>query len=418
MPLNRTFFSTTSLKSTVGMLLAAVCATTISSQVSAVAQGQDWEFKVNGKRVARNVYDAALLLNESTKLIKNNCTERAVGKLKRAILLAPDLPEPHTNLAVLLARQGKLEEAKKHLLKATDSSDAPDLAFLNLATLYQTTGELDKAISVYEIYTSRTDDKGTKAALDLLRNEKAHRATTAGNTASNDYLEQSSFHGWTRWSESRMPLKIYVEPPQTDDEEPSGYKETYGNILRQSFYDWSKVSNNKIRFVFTPNERVADIKCHWTNDPQFLGGGAEAGETRFKCVSHAMVTADIYLRTKEEQGAFPYTDNAVKGTCLHEIGHALGISGHSLMVSDIMFFSTPFVESERHLSSRDRNTLLRLYDLPFDFWSWLLDLATNQENYTKWCIVIPGVMVVLLPLVMWLASLRRPKQKGKGKKKR
>ncbi len=374
------------------------------------------EFKVNGKRVGRNVYDAALLLNESIKLIRNNCIERAVSKLKRAILLAPELPEPHTNLAVLLAQQGRLAEAKSHLLKAVSSADAPDTAFLNLATLYQTTGDIEKAIANYQIYTKRTGDKSAEAALDLLRREQEHQQGGLQKRIRSDYLDQCDFHGWVRWWDSRMPLKVYIEPV-TGDEAPNGYKDSYVNLLRQSFYDWSKISSNKVRFVFTPQESAADIKCHWTNDPRYLGGGAEAGETRFKCLAHAMVSADIYLRTKEEEGAFPYTDNAVKGTCLHEIGHSLGISGHSLNVSDIMFFSTPFVESDRHISNRDKNTLLRLYNLPMDLWSSVLDFFINPETYTKWGIIGLGIATLILPSALWISSLRKRKRKGKNRKK-
>jgi predicted Zn-dependent protease len=47
-------------------------------------------------------------------------------------------------------------------------------------------------------------------------------------------------------------------------------------------------------------------------------------------------------------------------TCLHEVGHALGIDGHSADVNDVMYFS----ESAKHmgtLTRRDMVTIIRLY---------------------------------------------------------
>lgn len=45
---------------------------------------------MEGKKVAKNVYKATLLVNESVALIKKNAYERALGKLKLASIIAPD----------------------------------------------------------------------------------------------------------------------------------------------------------------------------------------------------------------------------------------------------------------------------------------------------------------------------------------
>lgn len=379
------------------------------------ASADEW-FEVNGKRVPRNVYDAALLMNDAGKLIRDNCIDRAMGKLKRAAVLAPDMPEVRSNLAVLLARQGKIAEAKTHLLKAVASPNAPETAYLNLATLYQTSGDLDKAIENYEIYVGRTNDKMTRSAVDLLRRERDVRNAAGKNKPSADYLTESNYTTRIRWADSRMPLKVYIEKPPADLE---GYKESYTNSLRQSFYDWSKAASNRVRFIFVPNERTADIRCYWTNDPRYLGDGAEAGETRMKSLGHVMASADVYLRAKEESGGFPYTDTAVKATCLHEIGHALGIVGHSLSVSDIMFFSTPFADGERQLSDRDRNTLVRLYSKPMDVNSQVVDFLLNPETYSKWGVIAIASAAVLIPIGLGLsAALKKAGKKKKNKKKR
>jgi predicted Zn-dependent protease len=57
----------------------------------------------------------------------------------------------------------------------------------------------------------------------------------------------------------------------------------------------------------------------------------------------------------------PVTDNLIRLISLHEIGHALGLIGHSHNPADIMFFSESLVDEKRDLTERDRKTLARLY---------------------------------------------------------
>ena len=47
--------------------------------------------------------------------------------------------------------------------------------------------------------------------------------------------------------------------------------------------------------------------------------------------------------------------------CLHEIGHALGLMGHSSQHNDVMYSSMPLATIDRGLSERDKNTLKYLY---------------------------------------------------------
>jgi predicted Zn-dependent protease len=55
-------------------------------------------------------------------------------------------------------------------------------------------------------------------------------------------------------------------------------------------------------------------------------------------------------------------DSAVMSAMRHELGHALGIWGHSPTETDVMFFSQ--VRDKPSISARDINTLKKIYQQP------------------------------------------------------
>ncbi len=70
----------------------------------------------------------------------------------------------------------------------------------------------------------------------------------------------------------------------------------------------------------------------------------------------------IVLLTAHAADNLPPSVNEIKGVCLHEIGHALGLNGHSPNSNDIMYCSETGSESRRpQLTVRDLATLKKLY---------------------------------------------------------
>jgi predicted Zn-dependent protease len=69
-------------------------------------------------------------------------------------------------------------------------------------------------------------------------------------------------------------------------------------------------------------------------------------------------TIRILVSSRETHSSLP--DAEMRTVCLHEIGHALGLFGHSTNNEDIMFFcGTP--SSTGALTERDRQTIGHLY---------------------------------------------------------
>lgn len=185
--------------------------------------------------------------------------------------------------------------------------------------------------------------------------------TISSNAASDDYLRQVSQEGSFRWTADHLPLNVYIE----DGRNVPGYKPAYKQMIAQAFDEWSSQSNGLISWRQASDPRNADIVCTWTDSPTIKPGAVEAGQTRTLVQTDRysgtgqLVRAQISILT--ELMGRPFTDANMYKTCLHEVGHALGLQGHSDVPSDIMY---PTVNETQvaQLKSRDINTLVKLYD--------------------------------------------------------
>ncbi len=162
-----------------------------------------------------------------------------------------------------------------------------------------------------------------------------------------------------RWQDHQMPLRIHLaRPPRGLFADPEAVLDS----VRDGITDWSDVVEPGLpsfRFVDDPGR--ADIPITWDEkppDPRWYVAHCSYDIQVFSRrwgVSHILVTAR-WWDGREASLADLY--NAV----LHEMGHALGLAGHSPDPQDVMY---PDVASGiTGLSERDRQTLIGLYRSP------------------------------------------------------
>ena len=161
-----------------------------------------------------------------------------------------------------------------------------------------------------------------------------------------------------RWPEKQMPLEVHLpRPPDGLFEDPDGIFDS----VRDGVLDWTDVAAPGVpSFVFVENKGDADIPIVWAAEPDggwYIAFCAYEGNllTKRFAVSHILVTA--------RWGDGRVADlHEVYDTVLHEMGHALGLAGHSPDAGDVM---APRVGGSRTgLTDRDRNTLKALYARP------------------------------------------------------
>jgi predicted Zn-dependent protease len=155
-----------------------------------------------------------------------------------------------------------------------------------------------------------------------------------------------------------MPLKVHLpRPPDGLFEEPDGIFDS----VRDGILDWTDVASPGVpSFEFVEDKGDADIPIVWAAEPD--GGWYIAfcayeglGQARRLSVSHILVTG------RWQDGRLADLHD-VHRVLLHEMGHALGLMGHSPDSGDIM--GGPPREDVAGLSQRDRTTLKMLYARP------------------------------------------------------
>ena len=191
-------------------------------------------------------------------------------------------------------------------------------------------------------------------------------------TGTGDYFSEVKLTpvGYLIWSQ--FPVKVYVQRPTDSTESPSSLQrfQNWVDAVLQAVREWS---------VYLPLEVVAqpaaaDISILRSRPPLEASLNRETGKLNLPRARSAQTRYEFYLRSAvdapEEVLSHRFTiqlspDQTLEytiATARHELGHALGIWGHSPLESDTMYFSQ--VRNSPQISARDINTLKRIYEQP------------------------------------------------------
>jgi predicted Zn-dependent protease len=171
-------------------------------------------------------------------------------------------------------------------------------------------------------------------------------------SASDQYFDQvkPSPAGYMIWSQ--FPVKVYVAPL------PKGVllqEDKWQAAIASALQAWTPF----LPLQLTAQSTEADIRIQGTSPKRRSGGRVRSAETQYefyvsdrKTLAHRMT---IYIRPNQ-------TEAYIRAAARHELGHALGIWGHSPNPQDTMYFSQ--VRTPANVSPRDLNTLKLIYTQP------------------------------------------------------
>jgi hypothetical protein len=177
-------------------------------------------------------------------------------------------------------------------------------------------------------------------------------------------------------SAGAIPVFVHVSDPA---------QAAFLPCLYWSLDRWTAATNERIRFRMVT--RLSEAKISITLEPGLTladggrgnGDPNAVGDTRYKIKNNTLPVVPLvmvpfmsFFQTMElkitvKTGLPTSTEpmltrqQRVSAVMLHELGHALGLWGHSPNPADIM---APALSDTRDLTQRDINTIRRLYGIP------------------------------------------------------
>ena len=192
-------------------------------------------------------------------------------------------------------------------------------------------------------------------------------ASWQDDSSGEDYFErvESTPLGYLIWS--KFPVKVYVEQPEAVGDTAADRRfRQWVVAVREAIAQWHEyfplqeiAQKETADLVILRSQPERDIKL----DPDtglYDIPRAIAAQTNYKFYL-AKNPATISLRMTV-QVSDRFVGESLSATVRHELGHALGIWGHSPEASDALYFSQ--VSQPPPISRRDLNTLKKIYQQP------------------------------------------------------
>ena len=177
--------------------------------------------------------------------------------------------------------------------------------------------------------------------------------------ADNDYLGRCGMFTNGRLTHfNKSTISVFIAPISVS----RNLTDVYRQILIESFQQWEIATG--LEFSFISDKKSANIHILWNHHRQIGGLHPHGGESvliRPDPNGHRteiQVEIEIFVRQAKQIDFLQPED--LRTILLHEIGHAIGLWGHSSKSSDIMYYQ-PVVKK---LSARDVATVNQLLKEP------------------------------------------------------
>ena len=179
----------------------------------------------------------------------------------------------------------------------------------------------------------------------------------------NNYLKDAINGGKVaHWNLEKMPLKVFIA---------NGTKA--GNWTPNT----KQLVYKAMKIVEIASQENADIVVKWEHQLTHN----RLGVSPFKALGNSILCSDVTVATHSPTTGEALNTKDLYETILHELGHALGIQGHSPNPQDVMYWSTsPYQTGE--LTQTDINTMNALYSLKADITNGVNGEASAGE--TRW----------------------------------
>jgi tetratricopeptide (TPR) repeat protein len=330
------------------------------------------------KPSAKELHDFTTYLNSGQSAITRHDFPAAIDALKPAYELSTrlyDTQHPMRALTAFLLGESYsmvhrsldgeplLREARRiYDAQPNRKPDNQDLGIAyHLGHIAMQRGNYDEARQWLDEAERLSKLDGMKDAKLFEKSLAFHKDALRNIDFGDDYLDELK-PGISRWSDYTTVIRVYRQPGLA----LKGWSPALNGLVEQAFEPWVKAMAPQMRIEFVEDPKQADIQLGWVDTPTKLGHDAETlGHCRMSSFGNRYTGVTVQVSLHHQSGK-PLSLPELRAVLMHEIGHALGLNGHSPNPGDVMYGNTTFISSNttQGLSKRDITTLRRLYDQP------------------------------------------------------
>lgn len=297
--------------------------------------------------------------NRGVELEKQEHAAQAMQAYRQAIQADPTLVQPYNNLANLLMKNGQYDETVALYKRALEQDPKNPVLHRNLGLLYEKLGKIEAAVGEYQQYLKHTTQPDPPIR-DMVETYQASRKT---GLSAPDYLSAITHASQGQpliWQRDTLPVQVFIQVGNAE-------QMAVLPVIQRSLSTWEKVTDYRLKFKLARWADTANIVIKLQegplSDPYANIGHAEFQMPEEQLNQHRMsfvtVTLNTGLKDSDKNIPLECRNEQIYRMALHEIGHAIGIWGHSPDPGDIMF-THPIATD---LSDRDIRTVRKLYGL-------------------------------------------------------